>query len=217
MGFLDNLGNELGTKTGKAIGNKVFGKYADDVRVGYADRGEGGGSKGKIATFLDNEHESEMKQLEMQQEQQAMIQQQLNEQAAKEMDQAQQLYNEIKDIEFDVKDLQKNINVLTKLVSLMESNFVDFDDNGTGLASKVYTIASSKFDMGVAFLKSMDPNNPMIAYFEQKKESIQQSHLAKREENEKKSKKAKRKDVIVTLIIVFCLIVVPLILAMILD
>ena len=34
MGFFDNLGNEFGKKTGKAIGNKLYGKHADDIRLG---------------------------------------------------------------------------------------------------------------------------------------------------------------------------------------
>ena len=34
MGFLDNLGNEFGRKTGKALGNKLYGRHADDLRIG---------------------------------------------------------------------------------------------------------------------------------------------------------------------------------------
>ena len=32
--FFKNLWAELGKKTGKAIGNKLYGAYADDKRVG---------------------------------------------------------------------------------------------------------------------------------------------------------------------------------------
>lgn len=34
MGFFDNLGDEFGRKTGKALGNKLYGRHADDIRVG---------------------------------------------------------------------------------------------------------------------------------------------------------------------------------------
>jgi len=34
MSFFKALSTELGKKTGKAIGNKLFGAYADDKRVG---------------------------------------------------------------------------------------------------------------------------------------------------------------------------------------
>lgn len=38
MGFFKNMANEFGTKTGKAIGNKLYGKHADDYRIGMGDR-----------------------------------------------------------------------------------------------------------------------------------------------------------------------------------
>ena len=31
MGFLDNLGNEFGRKTGKALGNKLYGRHAKNL------------------------------------------------------------------------------------------------------------------------------------------------------------------------------------------
>lgn len=37
MGFLNALMTELGKKTGKAIGNKLYGKYADDIRISYGN------------------------------------------------------------------------------------------------------------------------------------------------------------------------------------
>ena len=33
MGFFNSLANEAGKKTGKAIGNALFGSYADDQRI----------------------------------------------------------------------------------------------------------------------------------------------------------------------------------------
>jgi len=34
MGFFKAFKNEFGKKTGKALGNKMYGAYADDKRVG---------------------------------------------------------------------------------------------------------------------------------------------------------------------------------------
>lgn len=169
MGFLGNLGDELGKKTGKAIGNKVFGSYADDVRVGYGDR-EGGGDKpkGKIATMLDNSHEEQMQYRQMEQEIKL-----------KELDQDQQLFDEINRIEFDTANIQNNVNIMSKLVSIMESSYTSEMDIESQ-RGKLYDIASSKLDVGIAILRSIDPNNSMATFFEQKKNNIIKSHKARR-------------------------------------
>jgi len=51
MGFFNTALNEFGKKTGKALGNKLFGAYADDKRVGVNRgklKGESDGLKIKI-------------------------------------------------------------------------------------------------------------------------------------------------------------------------
>ena len=43
MGFFNNVVDEFGKKTGKAIGNKLYGSNADDIRIG-GSIGSGGGA-----------------------------------------------------------------------------------------------------------------------------------------------------------------------------
>ena len=46
MGFFNNVVDEFGKKTGKAIGNKLYGSNADDIRIG-GSIGSGGGANGE--------------------------------------------------------------------------------------------------------------------------------------------------------------------------
>ena len=80
MGFFNNVVDEFGKKTGKAIGNKLYGSNADDIRIGGSIGSGGGGSanseaqaraaeaaarKAELEAKLDFERE-QIKELEVQ-------------------------------------------------------------------------------------------------------------------------------------------------------
>lgn len=148
MGFLDNLGNEFGRKTGKALGNKLYGRHADDIRIGSSSNAQtsyepsNGSSIGQALT--DYEAIERAKRKTMEYEQNA------------------QFLEEIIRIEFDSSDKESIIKELTALAS-----YVDLWLKGG--AKKNLNVAKSKFDSGLAILTAIDPKNPMITYFTNKK------------------------------------------------
>ena len=113
MGFLDNLGNEFGRKTGKALGNKLYGI-----------------ERAKRKTM--------------------------------EYEQNAQFLEDIIRIEFDSSNKESIIKELTTLAS-----YIDLWLKGG--AKKNLNVAKSKFDSGLAILTAIDPKNPMITFFTNKK------------------------------------------------
>lgn len=94
MGFISSMMDEAGRKTGKAITNKLFGSYADDMRLSYADRTERNNPKVNIeAIRLKAEEENNL----------------------------QEQLRELHKIEFDLTDMKKNANILIQLSSIIDS------------------------------------------------------------------------------------------------
>ena len=79
-----------------------------------------------------------------------------------EYEQNAQFLEEIIRIEFDSSDKESIIKELTALAS-----YVDLWLKGG--AKKNLNVAKSKFDSGLAILTAIDPKNPMITYFTNKK------------------------------------------------
>ncbi|MBQ6047235.1 MAG: hypothetical protein IJL38_06430 [Bacteroidales bacterium] len=195
MGFFDRMMDEAGKKTGKAIGNKLYGKYADDYRVVFSGGGDGTESAGSSKAAAKIEAKSKEKELEMQME---MF----------EKKKDAELMKELRELQFNASDIDYNINVLTQLVSLMESmSSKDNDSVDNDSKESIISLASSKFDTGLAICRSINPNNAMVVYFTQKKQDI----LAAKEAKVAAAKKSKR----ITWLIILGLIIVPLLLMMI--
>lgn len=146
MGFLDNLGNEFGRKTGKALGNKLYGRHADDLRIGSSAQTsyERSSSSSIGQDFTDYEAIERAKRKTMEYEQNA------------------QFLEDIIRIEFDSSNKESIIKELTTLAS-----YIDLWLKGG--AKKNLNVAKSKFDSGLAILTAIDPKNPMITFFTNKK------------------------------------------------
>lgn len=151
MGFFDNLGNEFGKKTGKALGNKLYGKHADDIRIASRrDINANINSQGNEISVKRREED-----LEYLKEKERIRQETLR------LEQNTKVLNDIINIEFNPQDKEAIIKDLTMLsanvdVLLKESN-------------KNKVAAKSKFEAGLAMLSSIDSQNPMISYFVGKK------------------------------------------------
>ena len=147
MGFFDNLSNEFGRKTGKAIGNKLYGKHADDIRVGqnlnvnYGNNSNGGGNVQRDTTDYEAMEKAKRETLKQEQE--------------------SKFLESIINVEFDANDKDAIVKTLTSL-----SSYVDLWIKDSG---KNANVARSKFDTGLAMLSAVDASNPMITYFTNKK------------------------------------------------
>lgn len=166
MSFIKAFKTEFGKKTGKALGNRMYGAYADDKRVGVNRgklKGESDGLKitseirqseiklEKERTKLEREQiDYERKQAELEREQ-------------IEYEREQKQLADVLSIELNPCNKNNLIEALTKL-----SVFVDVGakENST---DECFVAAKSKFNTGVAMLQAVDPSNPMVYYFIQKK------------------------------------------------
>ena len=150
MGFLGNMMNEFGTKTGKALGNKLYGKHADDYRIGY---GENDYSRSKKSRRAEDDYDEEDYGEIVRAEQQV-----------RDFEREDALLSDVLTMEFDYTDKDSLIKTLTKLMSYVD---ILLKEN-VGSKEKVAAV-QSKFDLGLTMLQSVDPNNPMIVFFNNKK------------------------------------------------
>ena len=146
MGFFDNLGNEFGKKTGKVIGNKLYGKHADDIRLGARiehgySNSNGGENVQRDTTNYEAMEKAKRKTLKQEQE--------------------SKFLESIINVEFDANDKDAIVKTLTSLSSYVDMWIKD--------SSKNANVARSKFDTGLAMLSAVDASNPMITYFTNKK------------------------------------------------
>jgi len=150
MGFWKNMTNEFGKKTGKAIGNKLYGANADDKRIGI-NRGRSDDSGVNVQV--------ELKKAEIEKTQ---FQANLKRETI-EFEKNQKLLDDVLNIEFDPtnKDgIIKNLTTLSSYIDLWAKNcnYTEHQD-----------AAISKYDSGLVLLNAIDPSNPMNIYFHQKK------------------------------------------------
>lgn len=138
MGFFKNMFDEAGRKTGKAIGNKLFPKSTDYIRIG--DLGD------------DRKEQLEM-ELEAQQDR-------------LKMEHQNGLMQSLLQIHFDTRDIDKNIEGLTKVAAILDSlpSRLERDQ----MDNKVYKMAKSMMSSGIAICKSINPNNAIVKHFESK-------------------------------------------------
>ena len=152
MGFFNNVVDEFGKKTGKAIGNKLYGSNADDIRIGGSiGSGSGGGAnseaqaraaeaaarKAELEAKLDFERE-QIKELEVQ---------------------------NILNIEFDASDIESINKTLFALSAKIEA-WIDKKD------SPLCDAGLAKFKNGLEILQFTDPSNPSILLFQNKLEEL---------------------------------------------
>ena len=130
--------DEAGRKTGKAIGNKLFPKSTDYIRIG--DLGD------------DRKEQLEM-ELEAQQDR-------------LKMEHQNGLMQSLLQIHFDTRDFYKSIEGLTKVAAILDSlpSRLERDQ----MDNKVYKMAKSMMSSGIAICKSINPNNAIVKHFESK-------------------------------------------------
>lgn len=146
MGFGDNFSKEFGKKTGKALGNMLYGKHADDYRT----------TKNLNVNWRNGSNVSNMQHdtIDYAAIEKAKIETMKTEQESKFLE-------NIVSIEYDVNDKDAIVKTLTSLSAYVDLWIKD--------SSKNANAARSKFDTGLAMLSAIDAGNPMIAYFTNKK------------------------------------------------
>lgn len=181
MGFLSNLADEAGKKTGKAIGNKLFGRYADDIRIGY----------GEIDNNRDSSANTEVKKVKVEAKEkrkEIKLQEQF-----KLKDNLRHQINEIQSMVFDTQSVKANINAMMRLSSIIESanasgTDTSWDEEKNTLQKQLLESAQSKFNMGVDLCRAIDPSDPSIVMFENIKRRKQQKEEEKKKEEKKNDK-----------------------------
>ena len=154
MGFFSNMFDAAGTKTGKAITNKLFGKYANDLNVGMSlSASEASDDQVKI----EREHTKRMlKEAEIEDRR---IEQQREDAKSERMD---ALHDELISYQLDMN----NVSGLTQSLSYLSSIVDSYSDDWK--AKKVVAVAKTKFELGLTMLKKTSERD-MIAFFEAKK------------------------------------------------
>ncbi|MBQ2703050.1 MAG: hypothetical protein IJB08_04615 [Alistipes sp.] len=154
MGFFRNMIDEAGSKTGKAIGNKLFGKYGADqtinVNTGNNTGGQGG-FVGLATTLIESSKKSDELQL-------------------KEYEDKEAIKKELREVEFDIVNIQNNYTILLKLIPLIESEmkFCYLHEGEIVDEEGLYELAISKFNTWVTMLQIQDLGNPNIIVFQNK-------------------------------------------------
>lgn len=138
MGFLKNMFDEAGSKAGRAIGNKLFPRSTDYVRLGDLD----GNSSEAIRAQSQAEQERIAAQL-----------------LADKM-------RFVMDLDFNASDIDHNLNVLAQLETIIESLPRRFDRSYE--EQRLYKAALAKMKAGIAFCRAKDPDNEALAYFADK-------------------------------------------------
>lgn len=142
MGFLKNMFDEAGSKAGRAIGNKLFPKSTDYVRIGDLN----GNSARTAREIAEAQCEAELERIEA-------------ELLADKM-------REILSLQFDARDMDHNIIVFSQLAAIMDSLPSWF--NRSDEEKQVYKAAKSKMKAGLALCGAKDPHNAALAYFQEK-------------------------------------------------
>ncbi len=144
MGFLRNMLNEAGSKAGRAIGNKLFPKSTDYVRMGDLN----GNSTERAIEVVEAQRDAEMLKI------------------------AAQLFADkmrlVMELEFVASDMDHNLNALAQLDTIMESLPGRFERSYDD--QQLYKAALAKMKAGIALCRAKDPSNTALAYFANKYE-----------------------------------------------
>lgn len=141
MGFLDSVQNAFGKKTGNAIGNSLYGRHADDNRIGIRDD----------TNRSQSVNQTEVDYVAIEREKRKTL---VHEQNSK-------LLDSIISIEFSADNKNAVIKELTTLSTCVDLWLKESNKN--------LSVAKSKFDTGLAILSTIDPKSPMLDYFTNKK------------------------------------------------
>ena len=140
MGFIRNMLDEAGKKTGSAIGNRLFPRFTDYIRLG------------------DEPGTSEK---DRRREERRAVREQM------EMEQQTNQMNSLLNITFLPNDIDHNIASLAHVAAILDSLPSSYFARSLD-EDKIYKLAKSKMEIGLMMCKSIDPYHPMVSYFEQK-------------------------------------------------
>ena len=144
--FWDNATKEFGKKTGKAIGNKLYGKHADDIRKRVAVSVN---NNSVTPQSIDYDAIERAKQTTL------------------ECEYHLNLLNTILNIDFKAKDVEGIIKNLTFLTSSIDLWLKQSDKK------KSMRAAISQFNTGLAMLRAVNAEHPMLPYFISKEQEWQ--------------------------------------------
>lgn len=163
MGFWNSLASAAGEKTGKAVTNAIFGKYADDQRIGI---------RGMETSNNQSRNDDISTKLELQKQSIEL------EADLREKERNQKMLDDLLLLEFDGEQLAPNIKILTKLSSMIDIWIKDKN------MTTIYDVAMSKFDTGLLISQAIDESNSMVQIMAKKKEEWS-AYLAEQEEIER--------------------------------
>ncbi len=177
MGFFNNLANEAGRKTGKALGNMIFGKHANDINIGI-NHGEGDDPAVQVARERRRavEEEASARQEEMRLSHKHQI-------AAQVRSDNERVKREILAIKFDPRDTDRLVGDLTQLAAIRDAHSA----HGNSDSDAIIAMSLAKFDAGLSMLQAVEPANPMIAYFTSRK--MEWDKAAAAQKNRRRSKR----------------------------
>lgn len=157
MGFFGNLADEAGTKTGKAITNKLFGKYANDLNIGMSFSDGGSDDDGKAQVKVEKEQTRRM--LKAAEIEDRRIEQQKEE---AKIERVEALKNELISLQLDPNDASGLTQKLLHLSSVVDSYSDDFK------YKPAVELAKSKYETAIMMLKRTGEHSDMIPFFESK-------------------------------------------------
>ena len=163
MGFWNSLASAAGEKTGKAVTNAIFGKYADDQRIGI---------RGMETSNNQSRNDDISTKLELQKQSIEL------EADLREKERNQKMLDDLLLLEFDGEQLAPNIKILTKLSSMIDIWIKDKN------MTTIYDVAMSKFDTGLLISQAIDESNSMVQIMAKKREGWS-AYLAEQEEIER--------------------------------
>lgn len=188
---------EKGDAVGKAIGNKLFGEYAEDTRIGVRgiDTRNNRGGDDDISTKLQLQKQT----IELEAD-------------IREKERSQKMLDDLLLLEFDGEQIATNIKILTKLSSMIDVWIKD------KRMTSIYDVAMSKFDTGLLISQTIDAENSMVLIMAKKKEEwndylerqkeIDMIEESKKAEQERIEKKKAVIGFIVLLVLLLCLILI---------
>ncbi len=188
---------EKGDAVRKAIGNKLFGEYAEDTRIGVRgiDTRNNRGGDDDISTKLQLQKQT----IELEAD-------------IREKERSQKMLDDLLLLEFDGEQIATNIKILTKLSSMIDVWIKD------KRMTSIYDVAMSKFDTGLLISQTIDAENSMVLIMAKKKEEwndylerqkeIDMIEESKKAEQEKIEKKKAVIGLIVLLVLLLCLILI---------
>ena len=190
MGFWNSLMSEAGSKTGKAIGNKLFGRHASDevIRIeGQYGQGNNGDVSGPPAK--------------------KSLWEMLSESAEKFNERVYAKEDNILDLDFDPSNNTYNIQLLFKIMAMVDAYIQHEDDR------PLYNTARSKFATGLMMVQMVDPESPAIAVFQNK--LFEWDNILKKQEEDaiaeqKKSNREFLRYILIAVVVIFIMLVIAI-------